>query len=69
MNSKDKIRLFMINKRKELGLSLTDFGNMLGVSRQLIWGIEHGKWSPTLDILDKLEELFGTIDRTKKEGN
>lgn len=58
---REQIRLFIINKRKELGLNQTDFGHILGVSRQYMWGIENGKWGCTLDLLDRLEDLFGPV--------
>lgn len=40
--------------RKERGVSLRQFALMVGIDKNHLVNIEHGRTSPTLDIIDKI---------------
>ncbi|MFW6160935.1 MAG: helix-turn-helix domain-containing protein [Acidobacteriota bacterium] len=44
--------------REELGLSQADLARKIKISNEHIWHLEHGKRSPSLDVLTRLAEFF-----------
>jgi putative transcriptional regulator len=45
--------------RSTLGLSQADLGGALGVSRQTVIAIEHGRYDPSLPLAIKIARFFG----------
>ena len=48
-------------RRVKLGLSMSEFGQSLGVTRQAVWNIETGASKPSLDLLEALVRLSGPL--------
>ena len=57
---KNKVKVL----RKKRGWTQSDFGEMLGVSRQSVHSIETGKYDPSLPLAFRIARLF---DRTIEE--
>ena len=53
--------------RKQHGLTLKEVGDMAGVSKVTISGIENGKWSPSLRTAMKISNHLGfSLDQIAK---
>ena len=51
-----------VKEQRELnGLSLTEAGRRIGVSRQYVWQLEQGDHSPTLRTAERVCGAFGTV--------
>ena len=49
-------------RRGILGLSVAKMSFLLGISRQALWNVESGLNKPSLDLLEKLAALTGSIE-------
>lgn len=49
-------------RRGILGLSVAKMSFLLGISRQALWNVESGANKPSLDLLEKLAALTGSIE-------
>ena len=57
---KNKVKLL----RKKRGWTQSEFGEMLGVSRQSVHSIETGKYDPSLPLAFRIADVFGvTIEK------
>jgi putative transcriptional regulator len=52
---KNKVKVL----RKNRGWTQSEFGEMLGVSRQSIHSIETGKYDPSLPLAFRISDVFG----------
>lgn len=48
------------NKRKEMGFTLESLAEKIGVSKKAVYEIENSRVRPTMDTVDKLEEILST---------
>lgn len=60
--------------RIDLGLSVIDVANLLGFSRQSVYNWERGLRLPSVEDIDKFEEVYGerfieAVKQTVKEKN
>jgi putative transcriptional regulator len=46
--------------RKERGILQEDFAKAMGVSRQTISSLEHGRYNPSILLAHKIAKFFGT---------
>ena len=46
--------------RKERGILQEDFAKAMGVSRQTISSVEHGRYNPSILLAHKIAKFFGT---------
>jgi len=51
---KNKVEQF----RREMGLTQEQLARMLRVSRQTVWAVETGKYTPSLDLAFAMSLLF-----------
>ncbi len=56
------LRIKMIERRKELGLTQQTVANFIGKKRNTVTGYEQGKLTPPLDIAIKIKEILQTND-------
>ena len=49
-------------RRSNLGLSVAKMSFLLGISRQALWSVETGANKPSLDLVEKLADLTGSIE-------
>lgn len=49
-------------RRGVLGLSVAKMSFLLGISRQALWNVETGAYKPSLDLVEKLADLTGSIE-------
>ena len=62
--------MFLLEKRRSLGLSQKEVALSIGVRANALSNYELGKRQPPIDILIKLSDLFGcTIDELVRGGN
>jgi putative transcriptional regulator len=52
---KNKVKVL----RKKRGWTQSEFGEMLGVSRQSVHSIETGKYDPSLPLAFRISDVFG----------
>lgn len=45
--------------REQAGMSQTDLGKAIGVTRQTVFAIEQGRYSPSLESAFRIARLFG----------
>lgn len=45
--------------RERLGISQKELAEMVGVSRQTIFALEHGKYNPSLGLARKVTKILG----------
>ena len=45
--------------REERGMSQSDLGDAIGVTRQTVFAIEQGRYSPSLESAFRIARLFG----------
>ena len=65
---KNKVKVL----RKKRGWTQSEFGEMLGVSRQSVHSIETGKYDPSLPLAFRIADVFGvSIEKIfdKPDGN
>lgn len=48
------------DRREKAGLSQAELGQRLGVSRQTVSSIEHGRYDPSLPLAIRIAVLFNT---------
>lgn len=71
----DRLPEVLKRSRENLGMSITEFADYVGTSKQNISSYESGKFSPKLDIASKiakklglsLSELCGEASQSEKE--
>ncbi len=54
------MRIHMINRRKQLGLTQDEVAELVGVNRNTISSYETGKLTPSLEIALKLKKCLKT---------
>lgn len=59
MNDRLRIGSRLRELREAQGLTMTQLGEMCGLTQSTISKVENGKWSVSLDILSKICEALG----------
>lgn len=62
-----KRRTNLINARKKAGLTQSQLGALVGVSKQAISNWEAGRYGTTAETWDKLEDALNTPQRQLRE--
>jgi transcriptional regulator with XRE-family HTH domain len=56
------MRIKMIERRKELGMTQEELANKLGIGRTAVSAWEIGRNEPPLEFLIKLKKIFGVSE-------
>jgi len=57
--SRRELRIIVLERRLELGLSQRELAGRIGTSQNRIYPIENGEANPTLDTLQRLADVLG----------